>query len=216
MRAPRSFCRTTIIAAVCALALAAAGVAAGAVQPPVLVVDGRIVPCDPPPLILGGRVFVPVRVLGEALGRQVRWDAANRAVIVEEVSGGTDLAAALPPLEGRGDALSVARPAAVGGQRYVRGFVINHRVSWVLDGKFWVLRFLYGALDAAMTPFERPGEGEAYAEVLGDGKVLAELSAEKGRGPQEVTVSVAGVKQVAIQRKWRHYHGGVVINPTAE
>ncbi|MBC7347865.1 MAG: hypothetical protein H5U00_10535 [Clostridia bacterium] len=216
MRTPWNFRRGAIVAVVCGLVLAAAVAAARAVQPPVLVVDGRLVPCDPPPFVSGGRIFVPVRALGEVLGREVRWDAANRAVIVEEPSGGTDLAEALPPAEGRDDALSVARPASVGGVQYVRGFVINHRVSWVLDGKFKVLRFLYGASDAAMTPFEGPGEGRVCAEVLGDGKVLAEIWAEKGQSPKEVTVPVAGVKQVAVQRKWRHYHGGVVINPAAE
>lgn len=214
MNVPPRFRWFAVGALLCALPLLAA--AATAARAPLLVVDGRLVPCDPPPLVSGGRAFVPVRVLAEALGREVRWDARNQAVIVELAGEGIDLVSALPPVEGTDDALGVNKPASVGGQQYVRGFLVTHRVTWDLGGRFKELRFLYGAADAVATPFERSSEGAAYAQVVADDKVVAELRAEKGHGPREVRVSVSGVKHLSIQRKWRHYQGGVVINPTAE
>ncbi|MBC7105489.1 MAG: NPCBM/NEW2 domain-containing protein [Firmicutes bacterium] len=203
--------------AVCLLAAVAAAAAAVKEGPlPRLVVDGRPIDLNPPPLVRNGSVYVPVRALAEALGCEVRWDAANRAVIVERAAGGVDLVSALPPAEGLENALSADRPASVAGQQYARGFVINGRLTWALGGRFRTVRFLYGACDGPMTPFEREGEGRAYAEVLGDGRVLAELSAEKGRPLQEIAIPVAGVNELAIRRKWRHFHGGVLVNPAAE
>jgi len=67
------------------LATASFGLAA---QPIKLIVNGREVPCDPPPQMIGGRVFVPVRFVAEALGAKVEWDEANRAVVVcSSISG---------------------------------------------------------------------------------------------------------------------------------
>ncbi|MGB9886764.1 MAG: copper amine oxidase N-terminal domain-containing protein [Moorellales bacterium] len=44
-----------------------------AAQPIKLVVNGREVACDPPPQVIGGRVFVPIRFVAEALGAKVEW-----------------------------------------------------------------------------------------------------------------------------------------------
>ncbi|WP_245528005.1 copper amine oxidase N-terminal domain-containing protein [Ammonifex degensii] len=211
----RNFRKVTVAVLVVALLILTAAWAAVAVQAPRVVVDGRLISCDPPPFISAGRVFVPVRILAQAMGYKVEWDADNRVVVLERNVDGVDLTSGLPPMEGLEDALGVDKPASVGGQQYVRGFLINRSVSWVLDGKFKELRFFYGAVDTASTPFEQPGKGVSYALVVADGKVVAELSAEKGQSPQEIRISVAGVKRLSIERAWRHYHGGVVINPVA-
>lgn len=48
-----------------------------------LIVDGQeILFPEAPPQILNGRVMVPARPLAEALGGTVRWDAAQKAVVV--------------------------------------------------------------------------------------------------------------------------------------
>jgi len=47
-----------------------------------LIVNGKEVPCDPPPQMIGGRVFVPVRFVAEALGAKVDWDETKNAVII--------------------------------------------------------------------------------------------------------------------------------------
>ncbi|MGB9886286.1 MAG: NPCBM/NEW2 domain-containing protein [Moorellales bacterium] len=165
---------------------------------------------------LAGLAGIRVRIRGALVQVPGPRGAAKGIVVQAAEILGADLASDLPPAEGSESALSADRPVLVAGRKYARGFLLDHRVRWALGGRFKTVRFLYGAPDAAVTPFERSGRGRVYAEVVGDGKVLAELSAEKGRPPQEVTVSVAGVKELVVQRKWRHFHGGVVINPAAE
>lgn len=55
-----------------------------AAQPIRLVVNGREVKADPPPQMIGGRVFVPIRFVAEALGAKVEWDGNNQVVIISQ------------------------------------------------------------------------------------------------------------------------------------
>jgi len=64
------------------LMLATASWAVAAEQPIKLIVNGKEVPSDPAPRMIDNRVFVPVRFVAEALGADVNWDDANRAVVV--------------------------------------------------------------------------------------------------------------------------------------
>lgn len=45
-----------------------------------IVVDGKTVSSDTEPFIYGGRTFVPLRAISEALGKEVVWDAATYTV----------------------------------------------------------------------------------------------------------------------------------------
>ncbi|WP_449240521.1 copper amine oxidase N-terminal domain-containing protein [Desulfoscipio gibsoniae] len=49
---------------------------------PLLTVNGRFVPSDMPPRIEQGRLLVPLRVLGSALGVAIEWDAQSNTVLV--------------------------------------------------------------------------------------------------------------------------------------
>lgn len=44
--------------------------------------NGRSLEVSPPPFSLGGRVLVPLRLVGEALGAQVSWEAALRMIVI--------------------------------------------------------------------------------------------------------------------------------------
>jgi rhodanese-related sulfurtransferase len=48
-----------------------------------IIVDGRELRADPPPSVIRGRVFTPLRALAESLGADVTWDGTNRTVQVE-------------------------------------------------------------------------------------------------------------------------------------
>ena len=43
-------------------------------------VDGTEVIADVPPILRDGRTFLPLRVITEALGTEVHWDAANQQI----------------------------------------------------------------------------------------------------------------------------------------
>ncbi|HOR47529.1 MAG TPA: copper amine oxidase N-terminal domain-containing protein, partial [Caldisericia bacterium] len=44
---------------------------------------GTMVQLDAPPIIQGGRTYIPVRFVSEQLGAQVTWDGKNRIVTVK-------------------------------------------------------------------------------------------------------------------------------------
>jgi hypothetical protein len=46
------------------------------------IVDGRHVMMDQPPLVIAGRVMIPIRFVGEALGAQVDWRNGSREVVI--------------------------------------------------------------------------------------------------------------------------------------
>lgn len=47
-----------------------------------LVADGETVPCDPPPMMHEGHVYVPLRAAAEALGWDVHYDAQSKRVTI--------------------------------------------------------------------------------------------------------------------------------------
>lgn len=65
------------------LALVRPSAAAGAQEAPRVVVGGRVLSLDPPPRVVEGRVLVPLRALGEALGARVVWEPQDRTVTVQ-------------------------------------------------------------------------------------------------------------------------------------
>jgi hypothetical protein len=52
------------------------------VDQPLVVINGESRPLDVPPVIVNGILLVPVRVISEALGAYVQWDAALRVVVI--------------------------------------------------------------------------------------------------------------------------------------
>jgi len=94
-------------------ALAAAG------GPITLVVNGAIIPCDVPPVNIGGRILVPVRFLAEALNYQVNYIQAENRIVI---TSGTGTAPA-----GLITALDVSRLVEVTSPSVV-GIVSFHRV----------------------------------------------------------------------------------------
>lgn len=50
------------------------------IRPISIILDGRTVPSDAPPVLVSGRTLVPMRVIFEALGADVSWNETNRTV----------------------------------------------------------------------------------------------------------------------------------------
>lgn len=66
------------------LILATAATAVAAPQAIRLIVNGKEVPSDPAPQMIRDRVFVPIRVVSEALGAEVKWDDATQSVTITQ------------------------------------------------------------------------------------------------------------------------------------
>ncbi|NPV44614.1 MAG: copper amine oxidase N-terminal domain-containing protein [Firmicutes bacterium] len=52
-----------------------------------IIVNGKTAASDPEPFIYNGTTFVPVRLIGEALGMDVQWDRARNAVVIQGHKG---------------------------------------------------------------------------------------------------------------------------------
>lgn len=52
-----------------------------------IIVNGKTAASDPEPFIYNGTTFVPVRLIGEALGMDVQWDRARNAVVIQGQQG---------------------------------------------------------------------------------------------------------------------------------
>ncbi len=62
---------------------------------PLLTVNERLIPAEVPPRVEQGRLLVPLRVLGSALGATIDWDEQSRTVLVNTKKA--QLPADLPP-----------------------------------------------------------------------------------------------------------------------
>ena len=90
MNARRLRVSLAVLCAMMVLLAPAAGKPAAASAPQIaLVIDGRAVTTDVPPLLRDGRTLVPIRVISEYLGARVTWDPAARRVDVVAPGGRT-------------------------------------------------------------------------------------------------------------------------------
>lgn len=62
-----------------------------------VLVDGRALVTDAPPLVENGRTLVPVRPLAESLGARVSWDEKARSVLIEAEGRGKPKCGILRP-----------------------------------------------------------------------------------------------------------------------
>jgi hypothetical protein len=74
--------RKFLLGVVIGIFLTAATAALSAENQIKIILDGRDIYSDVPPQIINDRTFVPIRVISEALGLDVQWDSARRAVIL--------------------------------------------------------------------------------------------------------------------------------------
>lgn len=95
-------------------------------------VNGALRTLDSPPVLVGGRVLVPLRFVGEALGAEVAWDPATRTASVRTGSaGGTGARAELPADEVQDPAAAVTALGPVAPELVAR---VTERLPALWDG----------------------------------------------------------------------------------
>lgn len=103
--------------ALCLALLPATGNLAAAADPIALVINGRVIPTDVPPVLLNGRVLVPLRVVSQSLGAQVDWNQASRTAIIRSASTTVALKAGSSTATVDGKPVSLDVPARIIGDR---------------------------------------------------------------------------------------------------
>jgi hypothetical protein len=101
------------MAAVCLAFFAITGIVQGAVAAPTVVVNGKTLAFDVPPVIESGRTLVPLRAIFEALGAAVQWDATTRTVTATRSSTTIQLAIGQAQAQRNGQPVTLDVPARI-------------------------------------------------------------------------------------------------------
>lgn len=120
-----------------------------------LVVDGvEVTPQDAngttvEPFIYNGTTYLPVRAVGEAIGKQVTWHGGSQTVYLGEAPGSrTWLMDVCPPYESRSFSTDSFKMA---GETYMNGFYCDYWSTnyglFNLNGQYGTLSFDVGHLD---------------------------------------------------------------------
>jgi hypothetical protein len=188
-----------------------------------LYVDGNLItPKDASgnavePFISGGTTYLPVRAIGEALGKSVDWDGATQSVYIGSKTGGTTPETTTPV----GTAyLTDAAPAyqsssmdrykeyseksgsiksfAVSGVKYVNGCTwedySNQERGWSLynlNGAYHTISGMIGHVDGT-------GMGSGTLNIFYDGVLTKTVEVSGAMIPQAINLDVSGVLQLRI------------------
>lgn len=135
------------------------------------------------PFIYNGTTYLPVRAIGEAIGKTVTWDGTTKSVYIGEQWGyGQYLMEVCPPYEKDSiytDSFYMA------GKKYSNGFYARRynygKAYFNLNGKYEELTCIIGHVDG-WSDYEKV----VYFYV--DGKLVKEVEIMEGAMPKEVVV----------------------------
>lgn len=149
-----------------------------------LVIDG--VPVTPKdsngtvvePFIYNGTTYLPVRAVGEALGKQVTWDGKTKTVYLGEAPGQvTYLLDVCPPYE-KSYYFKTPTTFDMAGKAYANGFTFNcdgAQALFNLNGEYSMLEFDFGHVDGSYTNVS--DSDHSYHFYL-DGKLVKSIDAD--------------------------------------
>lgn len=149
-------------------------------------VDGKVVE----PFAYNGTTYLPVRAVGEALGKTVRWDGATNTVHLGEMPQGTYL---VDVCKAAGNAKNIYRATdhqsfEMDGKRYSQGFTLRYSdAAFELGGKYESLTFDLGALPSSYWRDVNGRPITAYLKVYLDGE-LAQTIKVINNDIQKVTI----------------------------
>ena len=150
-----------------------------------LFVDGKEIYCEVPPFIKGGRTFVPLRCVVEALQIPVKWNNAKRAVLVGIPPEGVDLVNDIPAFEGYEN--KIKSYVTIGGTKYNNGYALNGLnypipkfLRFNLGKKYNTFKFNWGFADGTRET------DQEYLEIIieCDGEEIERIKTKSGLGLQ--------------------------------
>lgn len=105
------------------------------VRPITIEFDGRTVSSEVPPIIVGNRTMVPLRVIFETLGADVSWDAATQTITGRKAGNVISLSIGRSTATVRGTSVSLEQPPQIRDGRTLVPFrfvgeALGARVEW--------------------------------------------------------------------------------------
>lgn len=159
------------------------------------------------PFIYNGTTYLPVRAVGEAIGKTVTWDGATQSVYLGEKPGDEQyLMEVCPPYESthyNDYTTSNGKSFIMSGKTYTNGFTLSGRVgsmSWAtesyaiinLDGKYNKLLFDMGHID-------KTDMSDRMIKFYLDGKLSKSYVVSGDSLPQKIELSLNGAMQLKIE-----------------
>lgn len=139
------------------------------------------------PFIYQGTTYLPVRAVGEAIGKKVTWDGETKTVYLGEKPGDVSyLTDVCPPYETSGDSRSYQTLDfalfCIAGIAYSNGVTIGQSdyALFNLNAQYQSITMIMGPVDGTESP------NNIYFIV--DGNTIAEYTVEADDYPREITV----------------------------
>ena len=160
------------------------------------------------PFIYNGTTYLPIRAVGEALGKQVQWDQNTKTAFLGDGMVNTGevnkaLTEIMKPFS-KEKAEVIAKDEymkkfSLGGKEYNNGILFNSysyqkgHTNFNLEGKYTNLTGLLGADQEGLT---------VKVDFIGDGNLLQSFDVVGGQFPVNVNLNVTGVRLLEIKFEW--------------
>lgn len=152
----------------------------------------------PSSIIYSGTTYVPIKLVGDMIGKPVAWDGKTKSVLFGDSVVEGDYLTDKAPVD-VADKSMVNSEMKLDNQTYKNGLYVNiyyrnkTKQSYNLNGQYNSLNFNYASLDKA-------SDGSSASMVIyGDGKELWSSTAVKGVPVQSTTIPVNGVLKLDIE-----------------
>ena len=168
------------------------------------------------PFIYNGTTYLPVRAVGNAIGKEVSWDGVEKVVYLGAKPGNVEnwLNECGPYQYIRGDEYRLVdnKYFTMSGKKYTNGFVLNTQASkaptaealFNLDGKYSSLSFTVGHIDSTHS-------SDFYNRTMNvylDGIIAYTIELKYDDVPKKVTIPLNGALQMKIELERTGDQGG--------
>lgn len=163
------------------------------------------------PFIYNGTTYLPVRAIGNAIGKTVSWDGATQSVYLGEKPGDVQyLMEVCPPYRTQQYdefTLSNGKTFSMSGTKYTNGFFISN--NWGTGGyAIFNLNGKYDSITLDLGPVDGHGGNDSEVKFFVDDKLVKSYTINEQDMSKRVTISLKKGMQLKIE-KLTHY--GVTI-----
>ena len=147
------------------------------------------------PFIYNGTTYLPVRAVGEAVGKEVTYDSTTNTVYLGKSGVKSYLGQQVTAYQKEG--WTHEGTYSMGGKSYVNSLKLDSSSSnafYNLNGLYTVMSGVYGMEDGTSE------DRESAISFYGDGRLLNTITIRGGELPKQFAVNVSGVAQLKIKR----------------
>lgn len=159
------------------------------------------------PFIYNGTTYLPVRAVGEAIGKKVDWDGRTQSVYLGLIPNSINyLLDVVKPYQknesyiefdySNNPQIGWHASITMGGKKYNKGFKLGTSngggyAIFNLDGKYTEVTAIFGIDDGY-------DKGNSNIEIWKDGKMYNTITAKTQTLPKEIKIDVTGVLQLKL------------------